>query len=116
MRTSLKQVLFCVRAIKKIFSPFLFGFELSRPHHAKGVYVYFLSLLLLICLTRTMANNTIETQRSGPVHTYKPNGISIIRISIIRFKRFIMLPISKQIYAISCIMLIFFIAYSPSRY
>jgi hypothetical protein len=52
--------------------------------------------MFLICLTITIANNTTEIKRRGPVHTYKPNGISVTR-----FKRFIMLPINRQIAAIS---------------
>ena len=104
-------VLFVVKGRQKsYFCAFLFGFELTRFNHGIAVNVYFLSLLLLICFTITIANSTTATKRSGPVHTYKPIGISMMR-----FKRFIMLPINKQIEAISCIMLIFFIVYSPSR-
>ena len=91
---------------KDVFGGVLTGFELNEI-----INTYFLSFLFLIFFTITIANNTTAIKRSGPVHTYKPNGISITR-----FKRFIMLPINKQIDAISCTMLVFFIVYSPLRY
>ena len=55
-----------------------------------------------------MINNTTETKRSGPVHTYNPNGISIIK-----FSKLIILPMSKQIDAINCKILTFFMKQPP---
>ena len=68
------------------------------------IFHFCLLFLYLICLTKTIANKITETNSRGPVHTYKPKGISIIR-----FNKFIMLPVNKQIDAISCKIFTFFI-------
>ena len=65
-----------------------------------------LFFLSFICLTMTMPNKITDVKRSGPVHTQSANGISINK-----FNRFIILPINKQMEAISCKIFTFFISY-----
>ena len=67
---------------------------------------FFLFFPFFICLTMTMPNKITDVKRSGPVQTQSANGISINK-----FNRFIILPISKQKQAISCKIFTFFISY-----
>ena len=66
--------------------------------------------LFFICLTMTTPNKITDIKRRGAAQTWSANGILINR-----FNKFIILPINKQMEAMSCRIFTFFILCFPLR-